>query len=93
MAPEIDVTRVDQSLIYPGARKIISKQEGDKIVLQLHSDDATRTVSDWYIARLRGAKKVSIVGQTILKAGDIGVVIVGGDEGTEILITRGGSEK
>jgi hypothetical protein len=39
------------------------------------------------------SKKISIVGQTILKAGDIGVVIMGGDEGTEILITRGGEEK
>lgn len=30
---------------------------------------------------------------TILQAGDIGVVIMGSDEGTEILITRGGDEK
>lgn len=67
--------------------------DGGKSVLKLHTDDAARTVSDWYIARLRLAKKVSIVGQTILQAGDIGVVIMGGDEGTEILITRGGEEK
>ncbi len=85
---------IDPSLIYPGARQTMSLQaDGGKSVLKLHTDDAARTVSDWYIARLRLAKKVSIVGQTILQAGDIGVVIMGGDEGTEILITRGGEEK
>lgn len=93
--PGIDgPSTIDQSLIYPGARQTMSiNQEGGKSVLQLHSDDAARTVSDWYIARLKVAKKVSIVGQTVLKAGEIDVVIVGGDEGTEILITRGGGEK
>lgn len=86
---------IDQSLIYPGARETMSmRAEGGKRVLQLHSDDAARKVADWYVARLRVTKKVvSIVGQTILQAGDIGVVIVGDDEGAQILITRGGSEK
>lgn len=67
--------------------------EGGKRVLQLQSDDAARKVADWYVAKLRIAKKVSIAGQTILQAGDIGVVIMGSDEGTQILITRGGEEK
>ncbi|MEK6286049.1 MAG: zinc ribbon domain-containing protein [Acidobacteriota bacterium] len=85
---------IDQSLIYPGARQTMSIQaDGGKSVLNLHSDDAATRVTGWYIARLKGAKKISIVGQTILKAGDIDVVIMGGDEGTEILITRGGEEK
>lgn len=87
-------TSIDAALIYPGARQTMSiNQEGGKSVLQLQSDDAARTVSAWYIARLRGAKKVEIVGQTILKAGDLGVVIIGSDEGTQILITRGGREE
>lgn len=85
---------IDQSLIYPGARQTMSMQaEGGKRVLQLQSDDAARKVADWYVAKLRIAKKVSIAGQTILQAGDIGVVIMGSDEGTQILITRGGEEK
>jgi zinc-ribbon domain len=95
-APPVIVgqSTIDQSLIYPGARQTMAMQaEGGKRVLQLHSDDAAKKVSDWYIARLKVAKKVSIVGQTILQAGDIGVVIVGDDEGAQILITRGGSEK
>lgn len=85
---------IDQSLIYPGARQTMSiRADGGKSVLNLHSDDAATKVADWYIARLKVAKKISIAGQTILQAGDIGVVIMGGDEGTEILITRGGEEK
>lgn len=85
---------IDQSLIYPGARQTMSMQaEGGKRVLQLQSDDAARKVADWYVAKLRIAKKVSMAGQTILQAGDIGVVIMGSDEGTQILITRGGEEK
>jgi hypothetical protein len=85
---------IDQSLVYPGASQTMSMQaEGGKSVLTLHSDDAARKVAAWYIARLKVTKKVVIAGQTILQAGDIGVVISGGDEGTQILITRGGGEQ
>ena len=68
-------------------------QEGGKSVLQLQSDDPAVKVAAWYIARLKITKKVAIAGQTILQAGDIGVVITGSDEGAQILITRGGDEK
>jgi len=92
--PSTPARGIDQSLIYPGARQTMSiRADGGKSVLNLHSDDAATKVADWYIARLKVAKKISIAGQTILQAGDIGVVIMGGDEGTEILITRGGEEK
>lgn len=85
---------IDQSLIYPGARETMSmRAEGGKRVLTLHSDDAAGKVAAWYIARLKITKKVAIAGQTILQAGDIGVVISGGDEGAQILITKGGEEK
>ena len=67
--------------------------EGGKRVTHLTSDDSAKKVAEWYIARLNVTKKVSIAGQTILQAGDIGVVITGSDEGAMILITRGGSEK
>ena len=82
-------SRIDPSLIYPGSQQTMSVEESGKSTLQLHSEDATRKVVDWYVARMKGAKKVSIVGQTILQAGDITVMIMGGDDGAEILITRG----
>jgi len=85
---------IDPSLIYPGARQTMSiNQEGGKSVLQLQSDDSAAKIADWYVARLKITKKVSIAGQTILKAGDIGVVIFGSDEGAQILITKGGEEQ
>jgi len=82
---------IDPSLIYPGARETMSiNQEGGKSVLQLHSNDSSEKVADWYIAKLKVTKKVfSMVGQTILQAGDISVVIVGDDDGAQILISRG----
>jgi hypothetical protein len=84
---------IDPSLIYPGARQTMSmNQEGGKSVLQLRTDDAASKVAEWYIARLKITKKVAIAGQTILKAGDIGVVIFGSDEGAQILITKGNEQ-
>jgi hypothetical protein len=67
--------------------------EGGKRVVTLQSDDPATRVADWYIARLRIDKKVTVVGQTILKAGEITLVITGGQDGAQILITRGGDEK
>lgn len=95
-APPVIVgqSTIDQSLIYPGARQTMSiPAGGGKSVLTLQSDDSARKVADWYIAKLKITKKVAIAGQTILQAGDIGVVITGSDEGAQILITRGGDEK
>ncbi len=94
--PGIDgPSAIDQSLIYPRARETMSmRAEGGKRVLTLQSDDSAGKVADWYVAKLRVAKKkVSIAGPTILQAGDIGVVIMRIGEGTQILITRGGEEK
>lgn len=85
---------IDSSLIYPGSTQTMSiAAEGGKRVVTLTTDASSRDVADWYISRLGITKKVAIAGQTILKAGDIGVVITGGEEGTTILITRGGSEE
>jgi hypothetical protein len=90
----VGASTIDPSLIYPGARETMSIQaEGGKRVLTLQSDDSARKVAAWYIAKLKITKKVAIAGQTILQAGDIGVVITGSDEGAQILITRGGEEK
>jgi hypothetical protein len=83
-------TGIDPALIYPGSRETMSVvHDGGKSVLQLTSDDSAKKVADWYSARLKSAKTVHIIGQTILKAGDIAVVIIGGDEGSQILITKG----
>jgi hypothetical protein len=92
--PIVGQTTIDQSLIYPGARQTMSmQQEGGKSVLTLQSNDSARKVADWYIAKLKVTKKVAGFGQTFLQAGDIGVVIMGSDEGAQIIITRGGEEK
>jgi hypothetical protein len=90
--PGIEIpTSIDQSLIYPGSRETMATtEEGGTYVLTLHSEDAASKVAKWYTAKLKTAKKVSIAGQTILEAGDIVVVIMGGDDGAEILITQGG---
>ena len=88
-------TGIDPSLIYPGSRQTMSiVKGGGNSVLQLVTNDASKTVADWYSSRLKDAKKVSIlgIGPTIFKAGDIGVVITGSDEGTQILITKGGGD-
>ena len=84
---------IDPSLIYPGARQTMSiNREGGKSVLQLVSDDPAATVADWYVAKLKITKKIAVAGQTILRAGNIGVVIIGTDEGAQILITKGDEE-
>lgn len=89
-APNIGgATRIDPSLIYPGSRQTLVTEQNDKSVLSLHSDDSSTKVADWYTARLKDAKKVSFFGQTVLKSGELAVVITGGDGGAEILITRG----
>ena len=81
---------IDPSLIYPGSRETTSVvNDGGKSVLQLTSDDSASTVADWYSARLKPTKTVHIIGQTILKAGDIGVLIMGGESGSQIWITKG----
>jgi hypothetical protein len=67
--------------------------EGGKTVLGLASDDSTRKVADWYEARLKNAKKVVFGGQTVLKADDLVVMIMGSDEGSQIMITRGDKDK
>ena len=85
---------IDPSLIYPGSRQLMSVQgeDGTKMV-KLHSDDAASTIADWYKARLKVTKTTEIFGQTILNARDINVIVLGGDEGAEIIITRGEGDK
>lgn len=83
---------IDPSLIYPGSSQSLSVNREGKSVLQLRSNDSVAKVAEWYIARLKNTKRVDVAGQVILKAGDIGVMIFGGDGGSQILITRGGEE-
>jgi hypothetical protein len=82
---------IDPSLIYPGARQTMSvNQEGGKGMVQLVSNDAASKVADWYAKKLKTTEKVTVIGQTILKAGDITVLIMGSEDGAQIIITRGG---
>ena len=88
------VAPIDPSLIYPGAKQtMFVTEEGGKTVLGLDSNDAAKRVADWYIARLKVAKKFEIVGQTILEAEDLVVMVMGSDSGSKILITRGDKNK
>lgn len=93
--PGIDgPSAIDRSLIYPGARETMSiNRGGGKSVIGLQSNDAAVKIAAWYIARLNVTENIALPGQTILKAGDTNVVITGGDEGAQILITKGGEEK
>lgn len=81
-------TQIDSSLIYPGATEETSVDKKGKRVLILNSDASSSAVADWYIARLQVTEKVSILGQTVLKAGTLKVVIVGSPQGTKIIMTR-----
>jgi len=81
-------SKIDSSLIYPGSTKTMVTEESNKSVLSLHTNDSSTKVADWYTARLKDAKRVSFIGQTVLKSGDLAVVIIGAGNGTEILITR-----
>lgn len=94
LRPEINgPSAIDASLIYPGSRQTMSinRPEG-KNVLQLVTDDPAATVAAWYETKLKVSKKISVAGQTILKAGDTAVMIMGSDEGAQILITKGVEE-
>jgi hypothetical protein len=81
--------QIDSSLIYPGAKEQTSVEKKNKRVRILNSEASVSDVADWYIARLPEAKKVSVLGQTILKLQDLEVVIVGGPQGSQIIMKRG----
>jgi len=82
-------TKIDQELIYPGSKETMKiTTEGVNNVLKLHTDDAASKVVAWYVARLKVTNKYSFAGQTMLQAADTNVVIMGGDDGAEILITQ-----
>jgi hypothetical protein len=85
-------TSIDESLKYPGAEELMNvKNAQGKGMLQLQTKDSTRKVVEWYTARLKPSEQVTLpFGNAILKSGDIAVVISGNDDGTSILITRGG---
>jgi hypothetical protein len=68
----------------------IKKAQG-KAVLQLQTKDSAAKVSEWYTSKLKPTEHVKLpFGNAILRAGDIAVVITGNEDGTSILITRGG---
>jgi len=84
--------QIDSSLIYPGATQTNSVEEKNKRVLILNSDSSVSVVADWYSARLPGAKKVTLLRQTVLKFQDLDVVIMGGSDGCQIVMKRGSDD-
>lgn len=64
---------------------------GGKGMLNLLTKDSSSKVVGWYTARLKPIEIVNLqFGNAILRAGDIAVVISANEDGTNILITRGG---
>ena len=90
--PVAGSTIIDDSMKYPGAEELMNINSGrGKGMLQLQTKDSTRKVIEWYTARLKPTENVNLpFGNAILRAGDIAVVINGTEDGTNILITRGG---
>jgi hypothetical protein len=90
--PAVGEPVVDESLKYPGAEEVMAiKNAQGKAVLQLQTKDAAGKVTEWYTSRLKPTEHVKLpFGNAILRAGDIAVVITGNEDGTSILITRGG---
>jgi hypothetical protein len=90
--PALGEPVVDESLRYPGAEEIMAiKKAQGKAVLQLQTKDSADKVSQWYTTKLKPTEHVKLpFGNAILRAGDIAVVITGNEDGTSILITRGG---
>ncbi|MFY9607474.1 MAG: zinc-ribbon domain-containing protein [Blastocatellia bacterium] len=85
---------VGEELIYPGADEVMTINAKGKGVLQLRTKDSASKVVEWYIARLKPTEHIKLPGgDAILRAGDIAVVIGSGDEGTSIMITRGGDDE
>ncbi|HTG15847.1 MAG TPA: hypothetical protein VK747_11335, partial [Blastocatellia bacterium] len=90
--PALGESVVDESLKYPGAEEVMAiKKAQGKAVLQLQTKDSADKVSEWYTTKLKPTEHVKLpFGNAILRAGDIAVVISGNEDGTSILITRGG---
>jgi zinc ribbon protein len=84
---------VGEELIYPGSDEVMTVKAQGKGMLQLQTKDSASKVVEWYIARLNPTEHNKLPGgNAILRAGDIVVVIGSGEDGTSIMITRGGDE-
>jgi hypothetical protein len=83
---------IDESLKYPGAEVLMDVKSGQgKGVLHLQTKDSTRKVVEWYTAKLKPTGNMKLpFGNTMLRSDDITVIINGNEDGTSILITRGG---
>lgn len=90
--PAVGKSVIDDSLRYPGAEETMNINNGrGKGMLNLQTKDSTSKVIGWYTARLKPTEHMNMpFGNAILRSGDISVVINGTEDGTNILITRGG---
>jgi hypothetical protein len=83
-----------ESLKYPGAEVLMDvKSAKGKGLLNLQTKDATSKVVEWYTAKLKPVDTVDLsLGNAILHSGDITIIINGIEDGTNILIKRGGDD-
>jgi hypothetical protein len=90
--PALGEPVIAESLKYPGAEVVMDVKSGQgKGVLQLQTKDSTRKVVEWYTAKLKPTGNMKLpFGNTMLRSDDITVIINGNEDGTSILITRGG---
>lgn len=89
--PALGESVIDESLKYPGAEVLMDVKSGQgKGVLHLQTKDSTRKVVEWYTAKLKPTGNMKLpLGNAVLRAGDITVIINGNEDGTNILIKRG----
>jgi hypothetical protein len=77
----------DASLIYPGAKTVMSVNSKDGNVAQLVTSDPFDKVADWYVEKINPTEDTNLPGSRILKGRGITVILAGSREGTHITLT------
>ena len=77
----------DASLVYPGAKTVMSVNSKDGKVAQLQSADPLDKVADWYEKKIKPTEDTHLPGSRIMKGGGITVILAGGPGGTSITLT------
>jgi hypothetical protein len=77
----------DASLVYPGAKTVMSVNSKDGRVAQLITSDPFNKVADWYAEKIHPTEDTNLPGSRILKGKGITVILAGTGEGTHITLT------
>ncbi len=77
----------DASLIYPGAKTVMSVNGKDGRLAQLVTSDPFDKVADWYVEKIHPTEDTNMPGSRILQGNGITVILAGSGEGTHITLT------